>query len=229
MDVDVIILTKSVGHDSISMTKRTIISMQKAEKDYTFHFHLVESGINVKPQYQSIVDNYILVKEEFNYNRFINYALPYLKYDWVVISNNDVGYETNWFTEIMKIYYEKKEIESFSPKDPLYYMKYYEWHFMDGDAKYFESYTVSEAVMGWSLVIKRTALDKIIPFDEDFDMYYQDNDYSMMLQKNGIKHALVRDSIASHLSTLYIPQGYDAQKKDKMTQDYIKYAKKWEK
>jgi len=100
---------------------------------------------------------------------------------------------------------------------------------MDGDAKYFESYEVSEAIMGWSLVIKKTSLDKIIPFDENFDMYYQDNDYSMMLQKNGIKHALVRDSIASHLSTLYLSQPLDDKKKHKMTEGYIKYAKKWEK
>lgn len=227
MDIDVIMLTKSVSYHSIWMTKRTIIWMQKADKDYKFHFHLVESGINAKSQYQSIVDNYIVVKEDFNYNRFINHTLPYLKHNWVVISNNDVGYEKNWFTEIMDVYNMRPDIESFSPKDPLFYMKYYEWHFMDGDAKYFESYNVSEALMGWSLVIKKTALDKIIPFDEDFDMYYQDNDYSMMLQKHGIKHALVRDSIAAHLSTLYIPQEINPQKKLKMGQDYIKYLKKW--
>ena len=227
IDVDVIILTKSMGQNSITMTKRTIISMQESEKNYKFHFHLVESGINIKSQYAQIIDNYIVIRGEFNYNKSINNALKYVKYDWVVISNNDVGYEKNWFSEIMAIHKSRPDIESFSPKDPMLYMKYFDWHFIDSKDEYFESYKVSEALMGWSLVIKRTALDKITPFDEQFDMYYQDNDYAMMLQKNNIKHALVRYSIACHLGTLKVEEKYSNEKKSKMDEDFLKFTKKW--
>lgn len=227
IDVDVIILTKSMGQNSITMTKRTIISMQESEKNYKFHFHLVESGINIKSQYAQIIDNYIVIRGEFNYNKSINNALKYVKYDWVVISNNDVGYEKNWFSEIMAIHKSRPDIESFSPKDPMLYMKYFDWHFIDSKDEYFESYKVSEALMGWSLVIKRTVLDKITPFDEQFDMYYQDNDYAMMLQKNNIKHALVRYSIACHLGTLKVEEKYSNEKKSKMDEDFLKFTKKW--
>ena len=226
-DIDVIILTKSMCNESITSTKRTMITMQQAEKDFKFHFHLVESGINIKSQYAPIIDNYIVIREDFNYNRFLNFALPYLKYDWVVISNNDVGYEKNWLTEIMAIYEKRKDIQSFSPKDPMLYMKYFDWHFIESKDDYFESYKVSEAIMGWSLIIKKTALDKITPFDEQFDMYYQDNDYEMMLKKHGIKHALAKNSIACHLGTLRVGEKCSNEKKIKMDEDYLKFTQKW--
>ena len=209
------------------MTKRTIISMQEAEKNYKFHFHLVESGMNIKHEYERLVCNYIVITGDFNYNKAINNALSHTKHDWVIISNNDVGYEKNWFSEIMAIYTQRPDIESFSPKDPMLYLKYFDWHFIESKDEYFESYKVSEAIMGWCLVIKKTALDKIKPFDEQFDMYYQDNDYEMMLKKNGIKHALVRNSIACHLGTLKVEEKYPNDKKIKMEEDYLKFAKKW--
>ena len=80
--------------------------------------------------------------------------------------------------------------------------------------------------MGWCLVIKKESLDKIVPFDELFDMYYQDNDYAMLLQQNGIKHALVRNSIACHLETVNIPKMTE-QKLKKMSIDELKFRKKW--
>lgn len=229
IDIDVIVLTNSKDKETISMTKRTMISMQEAEKNYKFHFHLVESGFDSFSHYGYLIDNYIIMREKFNYNKFINNALKYTKHDWLVISNNDVGYEKNWFSEIMQIHDKRPDIESFSPKDPMLYMKYFDWHFIESIGDYFESYIVSEAIMGWCLAIKRSALDKITPFDEQFDMYYQDNDYEMMLRKNDIKHALVRHSIACHLGTLKVEQKYSDEKKKKMEEDFTKFLNKWHK
>jgi GT2 family glycosyltransferase len=226
VDVDVVILTKSSSMESISMTKRAIITMQEAEMHYHFHFHLIESGLNMKHQYANLVDNYIVLNEEFNYNKFLNIGFQYVKHEWVVISNNDVGYERGWFTELMKIHAVRPDIHSFSPKDPMLYSKYYDYHFIGSPSQYFESYIVSEAVMGWCLVIKKPSLDKITPFDEQFDMYYQDNDYAMTIQKFGIKHALVRNSIACHLGTLKI-EFMDESKRLKMEDGNFKFYKKW--
>lgn len=225
-NVDVIVLTKSQTEKKIRMTKRTMLTMQDAENDYKFNFHLVESGIQMSNMYEGIVSNYITPNESFNYNRFLNHALPYLQHDWVVITNNDVGYEKGWFSEIMKVHAIRPDIHSFSPKDPFLYMKWFDWHFVQSPDSYFESYSVSEAIMGWCLVIKRESLQKITPFDELFDMYYQDNDYCMMLQSAGIKHALVRNSIACHLETVNIPK-MNEEKMRKMTIDELKFRKKW--
>lgn len=227
MQVDVIMLTNSSIKDSIIHTKRSIYTMRDSEEMHKFNINLVESG--EVTDYTQLVSNYIVPKEPFNYNRFINLAMPYLKSDWVVISNNDVGYEKGWFSEILKVHEDRPDIESFSPKDPLLYMKYFDWHFINSPDQYFESYIVSEALMGWCLVIKRSALAKISPFDEQFDMYYQDNDYEMMLRENGIKHALVRHSIACHLGTLKVQEKYSEEKKRKMEEDFLKFLKKWHK
>jgi GT2 family glycosyltransferase len=81
-------------------------------------------------------------------------------------------------------------------------------------------------MMGWCIVIKKTALDKIIPFDEQFDMYYQDNDYAKMIESKGIKHALVRHSIVTHLNTASIVK-LDKAKMNKMQTDKIKFENKW--
>jgi GT2 family glycosyltransferase len=105
-------------------------------------------------------------------------------------------------------------------------MKYFSNHFIGGKDLYYESYKVSEAVMGWCLVIKRESLNKLLPFDEIFDMYYQDNDYAENLKKHGIRHALARHSIACHLSTLNIGK-YNENKKSKIQEDEIKFRSKW--
>jgi GT2 family glycosyltransferase len=164
--------------------------------------------------------------EPFNYNRFINHTLDHLQGEWVIISNNDVGYERGWFSEMMKIHEMRPDIQSFSPRDPMLYMKYFDWHFIDSPNDYYESYLVTEAVMGWCIVVKRTALDKIVPFDETFDMYYQDNDYARTIESKGIKHALVRHSIATHLNTASITK-LDKAKMDKMQEDKLKFENKW--
>lgn len=226
MNVDVIILTRSIEDKIIRMTKRTILSMKDAEPDVHFKVHLVESGTNMAREYSSMVDSYIQPMEPFNYNRFLNIALEKCHEDWVVISNNDVGYERGWFTEMMNVHQMRPDIHSFSPKDPMLYMRYFDWHFIESPNIYFEDYSVTEAVMGWCIVIKKESLDKILPFDEKFDMYYQDNDYVEMLKLHGIKHALVRHSIACHYQTINI-EGLSDLKMKKMEEDEIKFRNKW--
>lgn len=225
-NIDVIVLANSVTEKLIRMTRRTIISMKDSEDDFNFNFILVESGADHSKDYQDIVDTYIRPNENFNYNRFINHTKNHLKGDWVVISNNDVGYERGWLTEIMKVHEARPDILSFSPKDPALYMKYFDGHFLGHKETYWESYSVTEAVMGWCLVIRKDAFDKISPFDEIFDMYYQDNDYTEMLKLNAIKHALVRHSIVCHLETINIPKLNDY-KMRKMVVDELKFNKKW--
>jgi hypothetical protein len=226
MNVDAIILTKSNTEKSVRMCKRTIQSLHDSESEHKFNVTLVESGIDTKHEFMKIVNKYLLPNEKFNYNRFINHALPYLQSDWVIISNNDVCYERGWFSEIMNVHQQRPDITSFSPKDPTLYMKYYDWHFLGSDSTYFESYHVTEAIMGWCLVIKKDSLDKIAPLDELFDMYYQDNDYAMSLQKEGIKHALCRHSIVCHLQTATITK-LDESKMAKMKDDELKFRTKW--
>ena len=225
--IDVIVLTNSVTEKIIRMTRRTIISMKDAEDDFQFNIILMESGADKRNEYADIVDSYVTPQESFNYNKYINLATPHFRDgEFVVISNNDVGYEKGWLTEIMKVHSERPDIHSFSPKDPALYLKYFDGHFLGHKETYWENYKVTEGLMGWCLAIKREAFDAISPFDELFDMYYQDNDYTEMIRSKGIKHALVRHSIVCHLETINITK-LDEAKMKKMRVDEIKFNKKW--
>lgn len=226
MKVDVIILTNSVSKNNIDICERTIRHLHDSEKEHQFKVHLVDSGNFSEHIYKDIVETYIHPNEPFNYNRFINIALQHVSCDWVLISNDDVGYERCWFTEMMRVHNIRPDIESFSPKDPMLYMIYFDWHFLNTDELYFENYKVTEGLMGWSIVIKKTALDKIVPFDEQFDLYYQDNDYAEVLKSKGIKHALVRHSIAVHRGTMRVDDDNE-QRDKKMKEDELKFRNKW--
>lgn len=225
MDVDVIILTKSEG-SRLWLTRRTSMMLHDSEHEHKFKIHLVESGENLAHEYDGIIDNYITPNEPFNYNRFLNIAFKHTSCEWVVISNNDVGYEKGWFTEILKVHELRPDITCFSPKDPTLYMMFFDGHFVGTKETYFESYIVSEAFMGWCIVIKRDSLKKLMPLDEMFDMYYQDNDFVERLKWYGIKHALARHSIATHYETMNVGV-QDESKMQKMMEDEIKFRKKW--
>lgn len=223
MIVDVIILTKSDNGRNSNITERTLQSLHDSEIQYVFKPIVMESG-ELCDQYTRLIDKYIVPKERFNYNRFLNIAMEHTSSEWVVISNNDLGYEKGWFTEMMNVHQLRPDIESFSPKDPMLYMLYFDWHFLNSPDIYFESYSVSEAVMGWCIVLKRTAIDKVFPLDEQFDMYYQDNDYAKTIESLGIKHALVRHSIVVHHGTMRVK---DISHSDKMQEDELKFRNKW--
>lgn len=226
--VDVIMLASTSDEKKLVQTKRTIFTMRESEPTFYFNVILIDTVETTnKHQFLSgVADIYIHNRNPFNYNECLNLGIKYCKHDWVIISNNDVSYEKNWLTEIMDVHKERPDITSFSPKDPYLYMNVYDWHFIGSNDQYFQSYKVTEAVMGWCLVIKRESLDKILPFDEQFDMYYQDNDYAKMIETKGIKHALVRNSIACHYGSDKL-FSMSNEEYYKMKQDEIKFKNKW--
>ena len=126
----------------------------------------------------------------------------------------------------MQIHIERPDITSFSPSDPLFQMRFYPKLFVGTKDYYLESYKVSESVCGWSILIKMESARMVFPLDEQFDMYYQDNDYAEVLKIKNIKHALSRYSIASHLNTLNVLKTSEA-KIAKMNIDEQKFRNKW--
>jgi hypothetical protein len=221
MNVDVICLTKTSNEDLYQMTLRTLGMLHDSEKDYTFKVHLVESGKLY--DYSNLVTNYITHNIPFNYNKFINICYPYITSDWVLVINNDLRFERGWFNKIIKVHNKRADIEAFSPKCPILYAEFFNGHFIGTNEEYHENYKVTEFLTGWCLVMKRRVFDLIYPWDEQFDLYYQDNDYSEKIKSLGIKHALVRDSIVTHLGskTTGLPN------KDKLNEDELKFRKKW--
>jgi len=226
MKIDVVCLTNTYNNDMYGMTLRVIKFLRLSEKNITFNIILLESNKETNFIYDD-VDVYIKPDEDFNYNKYLNIANEYLTSDWVLITNNDVIYQTGWFSKILEIYNKRPDIESFSPKEVLFYSTIYGNHF-DWGNDYFESYRVTESVMGWSLIMRKRVWDEIYPWDENFDFYYQDNDYAKIIESKGIKHAVVRDSLTLHIGNIKFFKGtIDKERDKKMEEDYYKFINKW--
>ena len=110
IDVDVICLTNTTSDDLYWMTRRTLITIHDSEKDYKFHIHLIETNSDSGYDYSDIVENYVKPNEKFNYNRFLNHSYPYVKHDWVLITNNDVRYERGWFSKIVEVHRNRPDV-----------------------------------------------------------------------------------------------------------------------
>jgi GT2 family glycosyltransferase len=225
--IDVICLTDTTSLKIYEMTHRTITSIRESETDYKFNIILLDTNPNSEYSYNN-VDYYVIPNEPFNYNRYLNIASKYLKFDWVLITNDDVRYEKNWFSEILKIYNSDNTIESFSPKDMLFYSTIYGDHFLGSNDTHWVSYNVTEAVCGWSILMRKKVWDLIGKWDEEFDFYYQDNDYAKTIESLGIKHAIVRNSLTLHIGNLsFFNRKDDEHRENKMKEGYKKYLKKW--
>ena len=172
------------------------------------------------------VNVYIVLDEKFNYNRFVNQGLKFVKNDWILISNDDVEYMPGWFAAIKKVAEERPDIESFSPMDPRLHQEYFNSTFRYPGA-YVEGHATTRHISGWAIVMKSSLLEYVVPFDEDFDMYYQDNDYGQVLITSGKKHALVKTSIAYHKGTELIEEPFSKAKDNKFKEDELKFRTKW--
>lgn len=224
IDVDVILHTKTTDHKVYDMTRTAIWMLVDSEKDYNFKIHLYETNPNSNYDYSGLCHSYFKSDEPYNSARLLNKAYDAVTHDWVLVINNDLRFERGWFSKIINVYKERPDIESFSPKDPLIYSKYYTIHFVGGAEDYCEGYTVSEFMAGWCYVMKKRVWDAIFPWDEQFQFHFIDNDYAEKIKSLGIKHALVRDSIVFHYGSQTIGE---IPKTKERGEDELKFRKKW--
>lgn len=136
--------------------------------------------------------------EKFNYNRFLNIGLAHRsKSEYTIIANNDVIFHVDW---LMKITYfmDYYHLDSASPRCPG-------WSQHDNlfetvpDYEVFEGFNIGREFCGWCLVFRTSILDQILPLDEQFEFWCQDNDMAIALSKKGFKHGLVKYSKVEHL------------------------------
>lgn len=226
MEIDVILLSYTKNDNIFNMTKRCIESIINSEKEHKFNIFLVETEKSGKYTYDFKEVKTIVPNEEFNYNKFLNIGLKYCKNEWILISNNDTEYVGGWLTEMLKQHSKDNELISMSPYCPI-------WHVHKNNFKekkeIFYGYRTSYELTGWSILINKKVIDIIGNFDEQFSFWYQDNDYSMNLQKYNVKHALIKKAtVLHHLSKSHAL--VDPKKQNQMTHGLNKnFNEKWKK
>jgi len=193
--IDVIILSNTKDLNLYGLTQRTINTLRFSE-DVTFNINVIESCSKYLDNgfvYNNC--NVITPNEEFAYNKFLNYGLAQCKNDWVVIANNDLIFTKHWLSKLLTYNKNNPDVLSLSPWEPIWHIK----RNLNIDVPAYIGYRTSFEITGWCLLIHKSVIIKCNLFDPDFKFWYQDNDYSLTLQKYNIKHALVTSSRVYHM------------------------------
>lgn len=226
MKVDVIILSNCIDEKYFQVNINCIRSLLESEAEIDFHVILVESNREFdRESFSYPFTNFQLIVpgEIFNFNRFLNIAIPYTKENWVLFSNNDVIYHKGWLTEILNIKKRFSQVQSFCPFDQKSpYLAFNEYIYKTHHI----GYRVPIEFVGWCYLFEREVITKIGQFDEQFDLYFQDNDLALTLRKNKIIHAMIPTSFVEHLGG-YTTGTYDASRTTKYKEDKTKFIKKW--
>lgn len=192
-EVDVVILSwaKTVGLKQI--TEKGIQTLLRSEKpeNVKFNVFLLESNTQVKYTFPDNV-KVVYITEKFGYHKFMNIGRKIGNAKYVALCNNDLRFQKNWASNMIKEMEADNELLSACPVEPIVNML--SKHFTN--EKY--GYETRKFVNGWCIFQKREIYDIIGDLDEQFEFWCCDDEYGMVLEKNNIKHALIKTSIVNH-------------------------------
>ena len=200
MNIDVIILSNALNNNLRAITTECIKSLYLSERDITFNTIVLEqqefidySHINNNVETHTILSS-------FNYNRFMNYGIEQGHYKYVALCNSDLVFSKGWASAIIGAM-EENAILSASPFCPWSQGK----RRYSSDNKEFPEiaygYRIGYEMSGWCIVINRVLLGIIGRLNEEFPFWYADNAYCEQLKQKNIQHALIKNSIVTHLGS----------------------------
>jgi hypothetical protein len=194
MNIDIIILSNTANVQLYSTLKACITSL-KESKNIIPRIILIESNKKLKNKKEDLklpVDVfYVPDDESFNYNKFQNYGLNFVESDYICFSNNDVVYQDDTLSTLVK-YLQK--YDSVSPWEKHYSPRYFK------ERGIYEGYITRQYVTGWCFCTTKKTIAAIGgQFDERFSFWYADDDYANLLKQHNLKHALVGDTTVLHL------------------------------
>ena len=187
-EVDICILSNAKTDQLRSVTENGIKTLLASEENIKFNVFVVEGNENVKYDFPNTKT--LNTWKDFNYNAYMNFAIKQGKAPYVVLCNNDLTYEKNWATNIIKEMKANPQILSASPFCPGV-------NVMNGSNTHI-GYTVRKELNGWCIFTKRELFDKIGSLNEEVNFWFSDNIYGDQLAFHGIKHALVQNSVVHH-------------------------------
>lgn len=224
--IDIIILSYAKTYKEQRITLGCVESLLASENanDVVFETLVIESNKKLKP-YQYPGTQTIYPESEFGYNRYLNIGIKLTSSPYLCLCNNDLVFHKNWATEILKVFKESPRILSANPYCPKFS---YNERIVNGDNVILrdETLDINGVLTGWCIFVRRAVFKITGLLDEQFTFWYADNDYDMTLRKYGVKHALIKSSLVTHLAC----QSHDLLmgKKDELTTGQrIVFDNKW--
>ena len=200
MQVDVVMLAYTGSSDIYQMNADAIQSLRASEPEIQFNVFLLESNadfIHMGWRYDEATQ-VVYPREQFNFNRFNNIGMQLGNAKWVVFSNNDVIFHPGWFSAMMAVHAIQPRIRCFCPVDAV--SKYTPAGTFGADESFRIGHLVRVTFTGWCFAVQRSVLKEIGPFDERFDYYFADDDFTMHLRKQDILNAAVPAAHVTHLA-----------------------------
>jgi hypothetical protein len=192
IEIDVCFVSNASTDELRRTTEMAIQTLMSSEKYIKFNVFVVES--NKEVNYNQFENTKTIYTDlPFGYHRYLNLAIKEGGSDYVVLCNNDVTFNSNWASEILRGMDLDKDILSASPICPQVhnvndYKGYLVWY----------GHEVRQQVTGWCIFQKRKIYNIIGKLDENFEFWFCDNDYAMDIKSKGIKHALISSSVVNH-------------------------------
>ena len=193
--IDVIILSYSANDILKKQTDDCLKSLFESED----HSKEIFNVIVLESQEGISWDDYPNTKtydppKPYGYHKFMNFGRKLGNNPYVCLCNNDLIFEKNWASEILKCSNTFPDALSFSPLCPKTQTRY---GILPNSGNYF-GYQIRKEISGWCIFQKREIYDQIGDLDERFTHWFSDNDYSLSLYEKSIKHYLVTSSIVEH-------------------------------
>ena len=228
INIDIIILSYAKTDELKQTTLNCIESLWASEPggEIIFETLVIESNKDLQP-YQYPGTKTIYPDVPFGYNRYMNIGISMTSNTYVCLCNNDLIFHLNWATELIAAFNKYPILESANPYCAT--IDYDEKIKKGGNIiRRDKNLKVNGILTGWCIFVKRSIFNKIGLLDEQFTFWYADNDYDMTLRKYGVKHALVKSSLVSHLSC----QSHDMlldKKEEQTVGQWAVFQKKWKK
>jgi len=177
-----------------------IIMVDNVSSDGSSHF--------VRKNYPSVK---ILNNASNNYCQALNLGIKSSVGDFVVTLNNDTWVKKDWLLELVKVAILNKDIAGVGSKIlfedgrinsvghkmlPNYYWS--DLGFKEDDQGQFDNITEVESICGASSLYRKSCLEDVGLFDEDFQMYLEDVDINLRLRNKGYKIYFSPKSIVYH-------------------------------
>lgn len=225
MEIDIVILSYAKDEKLRRVTEKgleTLLASESLDK-IRFNVFVLESNKSAAP-YDFPQVKTIFPKEKFGYHKYMNLGIAMGNNPYVCICNNDLLFHTGWANAILEAFDRDPTLYSASPACSVHHPA--EGIKLHDGVKY--GYEVRGELIGWCLFFKRDMLKITGKLDPKFTFWYADNDYSMMLQKHGLKHALVTDSIVDHLESQTLNTKSEKERKKLTAREQFYYEYKWE-
>jgi GT2 family glycosyltransferase len=193
--IDIVILSYSANPALKKQTEECLKSLFDSEEnsEEIFNVIILESQDGVVWEGYPNTKTYIPPKP-YGYHKFMNFGRKLGNSPYVCLCNNDLIFEKNWATEMLKAASELPDVFSFSPlcpkTQPLYGI-------LPNSGNHI-GYQIRKEISGWCIFQRREIYEKIGDLDESFTHWFSDNDYSLSLYEKLIKHCLVSSSIVEH-------------------------------